>query len=390
MRAAILRNGGIIVGDMAEPIPGPGQVLVRTLACGICGTDVRVLHKPERLTPLLKHVPWRRGMDMSKDIALGHEFCCEVLDFGPECARRIRPGARVVSLPYTIVNGAIERIGYSHVNVGGFAERMVLSEETLIEVPDHLSSIHAAYTEPLAAGLNAVNRAGFEGSEVPLVIGCGPIGLAVIIGLAQLRKRLNIGPIIASDPQPKRRIAAQMAGADYVVDPGRDSPYRTWELHARERREFLTPLQRSRLPPMSPRRAQSYRQAVIFDCAGAPGVMQSIYEGAAQNARIIAVGVTMLPDHIEPLIGANKELEVRYVLNSTASDFERAFDLLASGEADASMIVTGVVGLDGVGGAIKMLSGRSDHIKIAVEPWREETMNDPPPARSEETMSFSK
>jgi len=390
MRAAIMRNGAIAVGELPEPAPGPGQVLVSTLACGICGTDIRVLHKPERLSPLLKHVPWRRGMDTSKDIVLGHEFCGEVLSYGPECTRRIKPGARVVSMPYTIVNGAIERIGYSHVNVGGFAERMVLSEETLIEVPDHLSSLHAAFTEPLAAGLNAVDRADFAGSEAPLVIGCGPIGLAVIIGLVQLRKHLNVGPIIAADPQPKRRIAAQMAGADYVVDPGRDSPFRTWEIHALERRASLTPLQRSLLPPMSPRRSQIYRKAVIFDCAGSPGVMQSIFEGAPHGARIIAVGVTMAPDHIEPLIGANKELEIRYVFNATPQNFERAFELLASGEANAAAIVTGTVCLDGVRDAIKMLSGPSDHIKIAVEPWRIAARDDREETRSTETISFSK
>lgn len=371
MRAAILRNGAIVVGDLAEPIPGPGQVLVRTLACGICGTDLRVLHKPDRVSPLMKHVPWRRGMDMSKDIALGHEFCAEILAYGPDCTRRLPVGTRVVSLPYTMINGMIERIGYSHINVGGFAERMVLSEDNLIEVPDSLDAVHAAFTEPLACGLNAVRRAAFEGGEAPLVIGCGPVGLAVIAGLTQLRKHMNLGPIIAADPQPRRRLAAQMLGADVVIDPGRDSPYRMWELHAREQRDSLTPLERSLLPPMSPRKALSYRKAVIFDCAGAPGVMQAIFEGAAQKALIIAVGVTMVPDFIEPIIGANKELEIRYVLNSTSEDFERAFQLLASGEVDASPIVTGVIGLGGVADAVLMLSKASEHIKIAIEPWRQ-------------------
>src|ERR1700739_4963347 len=99
MRAAIFRNGEIVVGSMPEPSPAAGQVLVRTLACGICGSDVHARSHAHRMVKMTRYFPGHKPMDLSRDVVFGHEFCCEILDFGPATERRLKPGARVCSIP---------------------------------------------------------------------------------------------------------------------------------------------------------------------------------------------------------------------------------------------------------------------------------------------------
>src|SRR3979411_3352261 len=104
---------------------------------------------------------------------------------------------------------------------------MLLSEMLVLEVANVLAAEHAALTEPLAVGVHAVAKANIRGDEVPLVIGCGPVGLAVIAAL----KLRGLHPIVASDYSPARRALAERLGADIVVDPARTQPYAPWAEH---------------------------------------------------------------------------------------------------------------------------------------------------------------
>ena len=228
MRAAIFRGGEIVADTLPEPKPAAGQVLVKTLACGICGSDLHARKHAARIVEMTRHFPGRKPMDLSRDVVFGHEFCCEIIDYGPSTQRRLRAGSRVCSIPALVTPTGLLSIGYSNDNIGGYAERMLLSEPLLLEVPNGLAAEHAALTEPLAVGVHAVAKAGIVGGEVPLVIGCGPVGLAVI---AVLNIR-GLHPIVAADYSPARRALAEKLGADIVVDPARSQPYATWAEHA--------------------------------------------------------------------------------------------------------------------------------------------------------------
>lgn len=360
MRAAVFRQGQILVDEIAEPRPAEGQVLVKPLACGICGTDLHARLHAAKMVEMSAYVPWRKAMDLSRDVVFGHEYCAEILDYGPGCERRLPKGSRVVSIPRLMVGGRMEGIGYSNDNIGAYSERMLLSEQFLLPVPDHVPSEVAALTEPLSIGVHAVAKARLAGDEVPLVIGCGPIGLAVIAAL----KGKGIGPIIAADYSPVRRALAERLGADVVVDPAANSPFKTWEEHARLSESDIASLPVSTVPsaPLKP--------SVIFECVGVPGVIQSVFEGAPQNARVVIVGVCMESDVQKPMFAIFKELSVQYVVGCDAREFAEALDLIASSKVDAGALITGRVGLDEVAGAFDELASPQRHTKIVVEPWR--------------------
>lgn len=222
MRAVVRRGGKLeLDSNWPEPVPGPGQTLVRTLACGVCGSDLHALDHLERMASFGRRAGSASSLDPSRGVVFGHEFCAEVIAHGPQTEGRIKAGARVVAMPFAIGPRGAELIGFSNTYNGGFAERMVLTEAMLLEVPEHLPSSHAAMTEPFAVGEHAVAKAAAADDAVVMVLGCGPVGLAVIAAA----KARGLGPVIASDYSPVRRKAALALGADVAVNPADESPF---------------------------------------------------------------------------------------------------------------------------------------------------------------------
>jgi threonine dehydrogenase-like Zn-dependent dehydrogenase len=360
MRAAVMRSRKLVVDDLPVPAPGPGEVLVKTLACGICGSDLHALRFAERLVEAAKRSGGAFVMDLSRDIVMGHEFCAEVVDFGPNTQKRLKTGARVCSMPILIRPSGVETVGYSNENPGGYGEFMRLTEALLLEVPNGLTTERAALTEPMAVGLHAVEKARLDKKDVPLVIGCGPVGLSVIAAL----KLRGAGPIVAADFSPRRRELAERLGADLVVDPGQNSPYESWAQMATYRNP-------ADAPPRAPwMRGPALRPAVVFECVGVPGVIDSIMASVPPGARIVVVGVCMERDHIEPMFGINKELNLQFVLGYSGEEFTRTLQDLAEGKLNVDPLITGKVGVEGVAGAFEELASPERHAKILVEPWR--------------------
>ena len=339
MKAAIFRGGDIVVDTLPVPVPGQNQALVKVLCCGICGSDLHAAKHAHRMVAVTKRIPGRTAMDLSRDVVFGHEFCCEVIDYGPKTEKKLKPGTRVCAMPVMLEADGPKGMGYSNDYVGGYAEQMLLSAPMLLEVPNGLSTDHAALTEPLAVGVHAVEKGALKGDEAPLVVGCGPVGLAVI---AALRLK-GIRPIVAADFSAKRRELAVKMGADIVIDPAKEDPYA---------------------------RIAQAKRTVIFECVGVPGVIQQMFEKVPRDARIVVVGVCMEPDTIEPMFGIVKELSLQFVLGYTPQEFALSLQLLADGKVDAPALITAKVGLDGVKGAFAELGNPEQHTKILVEPWR--------------------
>ena len=100
MRAAVMRDRTLVVADVPVPQPGPGEVLVRTLACGICGSDLHALKHAEKFVETERRAGLR-VMDLGRDVVMGHEFCAEIVEHGPRTRRALAIGTRVCSRPTT-------------------------------------------------------------------------------------------------------------------------------------------------------------------------------------------------------------------------------------------------------------------------------------------------
>lgn len=359
MKAAVLRKGSIVVDTLPDPVPAEGQVLVKTCLCGICGTDLHAAKHTSQFINLAKRAGNRWSMDADRDVVFGHEFCCEVVEYGPRTSARLAPGTLVCSMPLTLAHETVQGIGYSNDIAGGFAQYMPLADRMLLAVPNGLPADRAALTEPIAVGWHAVQHARLQSDDVPLVVGCGPVGLAVIAGLVIK----NVHPIIAADFSPARRALALKMGADIVIDPAKESPYETW--------------QQTATPPNydGSRFAQLFglgpklRPAVVFECVGVPGVIQQVMEGAPSSARIVVVGVCMETDRTEPFFGIVKQLNIQFVLAYTAQEFAKSLRHIAEGQVDVTPLITGTVGLAGVGQAFTDLANPERHAKVLVDPW---------------------
>lgn len=343
MRAAVMRGGRIVTDTLPDPVPGGGQVLVKTLACGICGSDLHALQHANRMADFARRAASPVfGMDPDKDVVMGHEFCAEIVEFGPDTAQSLKKGDRVCSMPIIFHAGGIAGIGYSNDFPGGYGELMLLSEPMLLRVSNDFPTEYAALTEPMAVGIHAVAKANLQATDVPLVVGCGPVGLAVIAAL-RLRGR---EPIVAADFSAKRRALARHLGAHVVVDPHEQPAIDAW------------------------RQVAGAGSAVIFECVGVPGLIEQAMRDAPHAARIVVAGVCMEQDRIEPIMGIYKELNVQFVLGYTPEEFAATLRSLSDGEIDGAPLITGKVGVEEVAGAFASLSDPEEHAKILVEPWR--------------------
>jgi threonine dehydrogenase-like Zn-dependent dehydrogenase len=342
MRAAVMRNKALVVDTVPDPEPGPGEAIVKTLACGICGSDLHALKFADKMVDIARETEAPFTLDPSRDIVMGHEFCVEVLDYGPGTEGAVKPGERAVSMPLLFRASGITGVGYSNEVPGGYGELMVLSASLLLGVPNGLATEHAAMTEPMAVGLHAVEKARLTPGDAAMVYGCGPVGLAVIAAL----KLKGVEPIVAGDFSPMRRELAKKMGAHVVVDPKAKRMIDAY------------------------REAADLRPAAVFECVGVPGVLQEIMRQAPLGAKIVVAGVCMEDDAIRPMYGINKELSVQFVLGYSPMEFADTLGALSDGRIDVSPLVTGKVGVDGVAQAFDDLASPERHAKILVEPWR--------------------
>jgi threonine dehydrogenase-like Zn-dependent dehydrogenase len=339
MRASVLREGRMVLrDDVAEPVPAPGQVLVAVKACGICGSDLHFAAHGDEMVTLTREMtglPTGGGLavDVAEDVFMGHEFSAEVLRAGPDTDAPA-PGTAVTSLPVLLSPKGFEPILSSNTTIGGYAERMLLSAPLLLTIPNGLDPRLASLTEPMAVGLHAVNKSAIAPGDVALVIGSGPIGLAIIAALSHR----GVEHIVAADFSPTRRNLAMTMGANQVVDPAQGSPF------------------------------DSVKPSVVFEAVGVPGIINDVMRRAPMGTRLVVAGVCMQSDPIVPLFGIAKELNVQFVSTYDAAEFAESLRTIAEGEIDVAPLITGEVGLDDVGSAFDDLANPDAHCKILVTP----------------------
>ena len=341
-----MRHGALVVDEIPEPHPGSGQILVRTLACGICGSDLHALahgdlmvEMSQQAGPPADGIPSMEVMDLAHDVVMGHEFAAEVVELGPDVANA-EVGDVVVSVPLAFDPAGLHSVGYSNRYPGGYGELMVLNDLLSLTVPNGLAARRAALTEPMAVGLHAVNRSQVAPGHAAVVLGAGPVGLAVIAAL----HALGVEPIVAADFSETRRRLAVTMGAHEVVDPSTEPAIEAWR----------------RLGAKSP--------MVIFEAVGVPGMLDAAMSAAPRGAQVLVVGVCMQPDTVRPMLAIGKELNLQFVLGYDPLEFAETLRRISVGELEVDPLITGSVGIDGIPGAFDDLGRPDAHAKILVEP----------------------
>src|SRR5690242_561713 len=221
MKAVTCTKAELAVTELPTPEPARGQLLIDVLRCGICGSDLHARNNCDELAGVMAETGYPDFMRSSQSVVFGHEFCGEVLDHGPRTRKSPKAGTPVVALPLIRHGKDVHAIGLSTKAPGGYAQQLLVEQALAMPVPNGLPIDHAALTEPMAVGWHAVRRSEIGRKDVAIVIGCGPIGLAVILML----KARGVRTVIASDYSAGRRALATTCGADTVVDPAQDSPF---------------------------------------------------------------------------------------------------------------------------------------------------------------------
>jgi threonine dehydrogenase-like Zn-dependent dehydrogenase len=377
MRAVACQHGALDVVDLPEPEPGPGQVRIEVVRCGICGSDLHARHGIDDLADVARGVGYERFGRADQQVVFGHEFSGRVAEYGPKCGGDLATGTPVVALPLLRGVNGVDATGLSQHAPGAYAEQLLVQESMMMAVPNGLDPAVAALTEPMAVALHAVRRGEIGKRDVAVVIGCGPIGLGAILML----KATGVRTVVASDFSPGRRALAEHCGADVVVDPSKDSPYEPgdhgWLAQADDVFDLAldTREKLGRLPVgwwhvwrLAEKLGAGPKHPVVFECVGVPGVISQIVDSAAFFSRVVVVGVCLGSDSFRPAMAINKEIDLRFVLGYTPLDFRDTLHMLAEGKVDPRPLITGTVGLDGVDGAFSDLADPEKHAKILIDP----------------------
>lgn len=349
MKAVVLRDGAMVVDEIAELEPGPGQVLVETIACGICGSDLHTVHHAHDLVDSANEAGIATfGFDPDLDMVMGHELSVRVIGLG-HGVDAVSEGDEMAAMPFLEIPGGRAVPGYDNRFPGGYSEQMLLSPLALLPIPNGLAPTVAALTEPMAVGLHAVNESAVTAERAAIVIGAGPVGLAVVAALSAS----GMGPIIVSEFSPARRALAAQMGAHVVVDPREQSVVDVW-------RELVAGQPTNAAGEPEP--------PVIYEAVGIPGMINDLMRDAPNRSEILVVGLCLPPDNFRPSYGIYKHLNLKFVLGWSPEEFAGSLHNLAEGRIDGAALITGEVDLDGVPQAFRDLASPDHHIKIMVKP----------------------
>jgi threonine dehydrogenase-like Zn-dependent dehydrogenase len=322
VRAAVYKEKGVLsVEDVPDPIVGPRDVLLKVTHCAICGSD---LHR------------YGHGM-VRPGAILGHEYSGTVADKGAE-VDAFRIGERVVrsggvsnpwgdAPPYPPRFSAKERGFLATTRPGAYAEYFVTDADLLMRIPDSVTNLDAALAEPLCVSLHAVRLSRLRLGDQALVIGAGPIGL-----LAQQCAALSgARRVFVSEVNAARRSVALELGAAEVLDP----------TQASLEEEIL--------------RRTGIGVDVAFECAGAHSTFQEAIQTVRGGGQAVIVSLSWEPVNCLPVEWIAREVEIKAVYGSRASEWPVAMALLERRQVRVQPLISQVIPLDDIQAAFQEL-----------------------------------
>jgi len=339
MRAVVLRDGRLEVRETPDPVPGEGELLLRTVSTAICASDVHYMDHPDPDDTSGMFV-W----DADRDVVMGHEFVGEVVAHGPGCTGQFEIGTRVTSVPTLVREGGMQVIGQHPDAPGSFGEVFVVTEALARAVPDDADADAVALVDAFAVGEGYVALSELEFGQLPIVIGAGAIGLSVVAALASR----DVDPIVVSDFNDERLALAQRFGRCVTVNPSQQSPYDAWQHVAAERNVSAPP--------------------VIFECVGAAGLLQQIVEQCPMGSRIYAAGGWYSGDALNVTDATKKGVLIQFGGAPDADAWYGTLDAVIAGRLDPRPSIGMVVDLDGVPEAIDLARKAQGPPRIIVHP----------------------
>lgn len=345
MRAVVLRDGELTVRETANPVPGQGDLLLQTLSTAICASDVHFMDHPE----LAIDDPTGRSLyDPDRDIVLGHEFVGEVIGHGPGCSDAFPIGARVTSMPIRLVDGGaggLRIIGQHPEAQGSFGELLVVPEATARVIAGSVSSDAVAVVDAFAVGEFYVRASNLRPGEIPIVVGAGAIGLSAVAALSAR----GVDPIIVSDFSADRRELARSGfGAHVLVDPAQQSVFEVFR-NVRAERHLAG-------------------SAVVFECVGAAGLIDSIVAEAEFSSRIYCAGGWYSGDTLDITTATRNGLTLQFGGGPLPQDWYGVLDAVVEGKLDPLPSVGKIIGLDEVPAALEAARRSEGPPRVVIHP----------------------
>lgn len=312
----------------------PGHVRVKVRHVGLCGSDLNTF---KGLNPLvqLPRIP-------------GHEIGGEIIEADAGVDAAYAAGKRVIVLPYTNCGecsscrkGRLNACRYNKTlgvqQNGGLADQIVLPAEKLI-LNDTLEPRHLALVEPLSVGFHAVARGRVEAGDTVAVLGCGMIGMGVLIGAVARGAK-----VIAIDPSAEKRDLALQFGATHVLPSGEDVVQKVMDLTGDDGVD------------------------VAFEAVGLPITFTQAVDLACFAGRVVYVGYSKAPVTYQTQFFNLKELDIMGSRNATLIDFEAVVAHLEKLGPDADKLISKVFPFEEAEQALPYWDGDRNVLKIVIE-----------------------
>ena len=338
MTAAIFRAPGqpLELTTVPRPVPGPGEVLIRTGGCGICGTDLHAVNNP----------------DWPRDLVMGHEIAGTVAELGAGVAGPA-PGTKVAAMPQITCgqcshclrgnSDACADVKYPGNDAGvhgGYAEYVIVGAQDVVPLPADADLTLAAVMQPMAFAWETVKSLPPKPQMRALIVGGGPAGL----GIAQWCRFYGMTHVVVSERNPARLDVARAMGATATID-------------ANTRPDTMTAYED----------LTGTRPDVIFEVVGLPGMIQHCADMADPGTLLVAAGYCQEEDMIRPHRICEKRLRLIFPYYHGIDAYREMVPLMAQGRIDPSPMITHRIPLDELPAMVEAMQHPTDQIKTVVE-----------------------
>lgn len=331
MQAAVFRQLGcpLEIEQVADPRPAGGQVVVDVVRCGICGSDL--------------HMSEEAGFGMLAGTIMGHEFAGEVVECGSDVTS-LHVGDLVAVNPIrgcghcqSCLAGEPAWCAKMLLQSGGYGEFALASVSQCVVLPNGLTFADGAIVEPVAVALHGVNMSGLKAGAKVIVVGAGPIGLAV----AFWARRRGASQILVVDVADYQRDRAMALGATQFIVTSDD-------------------------PVGAVQAALPGGADIVFECVGAPGLVAQCLAHLAVKGTVVLLGLCSRPDTFVPFHAVAKEARIQSSAFFTQQEYEASLRVIESGAFELRDLVTQTVDLGEVPVVFESLKRRSGQCKVLI------------------------